>query len=219
MGGRSVIVRAAIGRPRFLAAALAVAAGFAILPAGMGAALRPVIAWNLGIIVYLAGTWWMMLRADDAAIRSRARAYDIGQWVILGLMLAGVAASTTALVDFLGVRPRGSAGVVDLALVAWTILATFAMIHTLFAVHYAHDYYAAPERARPLQFPGDEAPGYGDFLYFSFVVGLTAQVSDVAVRSKRLRRAVLVHGVVSFFFNTVILALAVNIAGGLIGPP
>lgn len=213
------IARTAIARPRFIAAALAVAAGFVLLPDSLGQALRPVIAWNLGMAVYLGATGWMMVRADEAAIRARARVHDIGQWAILGLMLAGVVASTAALIAFLGARPQGQNGLLDLGLVAWTILATFAMVHTLFAVHYAHDYYAAPDQAKPLQFPGDEVPRYGDFLYFSFVVGLTAQVSDVQVCSRRVRRAVLVHGVVSFFFNTVILALIVNIAGGLIGMP
>jgi len=213
------IGRLTLGRPRFLLAALAVALAFMALPHDLAEGMRPVIAWDLGMLVYLAGTWSMMFSADEAAIRARARAHDIGQWVILGLMFFGIVASMAALVDFLRLAQKSLSvgGGLDLALAVWTMLSTFAMFHTLFAVHYAHDYYAAPDDAPPLDFPGDDAPDYGDFLYFSFVVGLTAQVSDVVVRSKRLRRAVLAHGVVSFFFNTVILALMVNIAAGLLG--
>lgn len=214
----SHIGRLTLGRPRFALAGLVVGLAFLLLPHDLVEGARPVIAWDLGMLVYLAGTWSMMATADEAAIRARARSYDIGQWVIVLLMLTGVAASMTALIEFLGkTRAAGPAGSLELILAAWTMLSTFAMFHTLFAVHYAHDYYAAPDGRPPLDFPGDEPPDYGDFLYFSFVVGLTAQVSDVAIRSRRLRRAALVHGVVSFFFNTVILALVVNIGAGLLG--
>jgi uncharacterized membrane protein len=95
------------------------------------------------------------------------------------------------------------------------------LVHTLFAVHYAHGYYGdAPRDGRGgiaggLAFPGGAEPDYWDFLYFSFVIGMTSQVSDVQTTSPWMRRLCLAHGIVSFFFNTVILALTVNSAAGL----
>jgi uncharacterized membrane protein len=104
-----------------------------------------------------------------------------------------------------------------LALAAIMILLSWAFTHTIFAFHYAHEYYS--ERAHKdggLNFPGDEPPDYWDFVYFSFVVGMTSQVSDVAVTSSALRRLVAALGAVSFIFNATLLALTVNIAAGAI---
>ncbi|PWR20472.1 DUF1345 domain-containing protein [Zavarzinia compransoris] len=214
---RRLLHRLTLGRPRFAAAALVVAGAFLGLPAGMDASLRPVIAWDLGLAAYLAATWAMMLRSDEAALRRRARRQDVGQWLIIALALAGAAATMAALIGFLR-ESSGGHGSLGLALVFWTILSAFAMIHTLFAVHYAHAYFAAPHDRPPLIFPGGEVPDYGDFLYFAFVLGVAAQVSDVAVADRRLRRGVLLHGVAAFLFNTVVLALVVNIAASLLQP-
>jgi len=93
--------------------------------------------------------------------------------------------------------------------------AAWALIHTAFALHYAHTYYRAPAGvpgSAPLQFPGAGDPGYVDFLYFAFVIGSTAQTADVGITSARMRRLAMMHGVIAFFFNTTLLALAVNAA-------
>ncbi len=94
------------------------------------------------------------------------------------------------------------------------------MTHTTFAFRYAHEYYEAPAGAEKvdggLQFPGEEQPDYLDFLYFSMVLGMTFQVSDVQITSRKFRRLATVHGLLSFLFNTIILALTVNIAAGLL---
>jgi len=216
---RASIAKYTLGRPRFVLSGLAVAAAFALLPRGLPAGLRPVIAWDIGSVLYLAATWSMMARSDQAAIRGRARRHDVRQWAILGLAVLGLVAAMAALIDLIRAmhQDAGRGGTLDLALVLGSIVSTFAMIHTLFAVHYAHAYYGAPSSLPPLGFPATQAPGYDDFLYFSFVVGMTAQVSDVVVNSSHLRRAVLLQGVVAFFFNSVILALMVNIAAGMIG--
>jgi uncharacterized membrane protein len=84
----------------------------------------------------------------------------------------------------------------------------------IFAMHYAHVFYEQPEGG--LIFPGEGEPDYWDFLYYSIVIGMTCQVSDVQVATPELRRLTQVHGVLSFFFNTVILALAVGVAAGLL---
>ncbi|PWR18126.1 DUF1345 domain-containing protein [Zavarzinia aquatilis] len=216
---RSRLSRLTLGRPRFLLAGFVVGVGFLLLPQDLPEGLRPVVAWNSGLFVYLVATGAMMVRATEADIRRRARIHDVRQWVIVLLALIGTGAIVAALVDFLRVARigQGAGSLIDFALVFWTILSTFIMLHMLFAVHYAHAYYAAVSSDPPLAFPGGEKPDYFDFLYFSVVVGLTAQVSDVVVNSRRLRRTVLVHGIIAFFFNTLILALMVNIAAGLVG--
>jgi uncharacterized membrane protein len=100
------------------------------------------------------------------------------------------------------------------------LLLSWLLIHTLFAFHYARRYYsphvASPELRRGLKFPGDKEPDYLDFAYYSFVVGMTSQVSDVCVMTRHMRRLTLVHGVLSFIFNIAILAMSINIIGGAI---
>ncbi|MBL9056605.1 MAG: DUF1345 domain-containing protein, partial [Rhodobacteraceae bacterium] len=86
-----------------------------------------------------------------------------------------------------------------------------AMVHTLASFRYAHLHYA-PDESCQLDFPGQEPPNLWDFLYFGFTIGMTAQTSDVVVATARMRRVVLLHAVAAFFYNTVILALAVNAA-------
>ena len=99
-----------------------------------------------------------------------------------------------------------------------TILLSWSFVHTIFSFHYAHEYYGERRDGKigGLKFPGDTKPDYWDFLYFSLVVGMTSQVSDVAVTSKIIRRMVAIHGVLSFFFNVTVLALTVNIVSNLL---
>jgi uncharacterized membrane protein len=107
--------------------------------------------------------------------------------------------------------------------VIFTIVVSWAFIHTMFAMHYAHDYYMdadlsvpSPSESQRLIFPGGEMPKYGDFLYFSFTIGMTFQVSDVQIADAEMRRVALLHGVTSFLYSTGILALAINLVAGLI---
>ena len=111
-----------------------------------------------------------------------------------------------------------------IGLAALTIMSSFTFIHIMFMLHYAHEFYSEWKRdpAKPkgerggLMFPGEDMPGYLDFMYFSFVIGVASQTADVATCSKDMRMIVLIHGIVSFFFNTTVLALTINIAAGLI---
>jgi uncharacterized membrane protein len=110
--------------------------------------------------------------------------------------------------------------VLRIVLASLSMLASWTLTHTMFALYYAHHYYGTGDADHAdrggLQFPGEPTPDYWDFFYFSFVIGMTCQVSDVQVGSRPMRRLVLIHGVLSFFFNAVILALAVNfLASGL----
>lgn len=98
-----------------------------------------------------------------------------------------------------------------------TIVLSWTFIHLVFAFHYAHEYYGSDDKQTPcLVFPGAEKPRYWDFIYFSFVIGMTAQVSDVTTATTEARTLVLTHSIVSFFFNTAILALGVNLAASLV---
>jgi uncharacterized membrane protein len=208
-------------RPRFYIA-LAVGIAAALLsPGALGAMERAVIGWDTGISLYLILISTMAARATPESMHRRAALEDQARWAFLTLMAAAAFFSMFALLGILH-QVRGASGLLaaELASLAGsTILLSWAFVHTAFAVHYAHDYYADLAASLPpgLRFPGDSGdPNYGDFLYFSFVVGMTCQVSDVLVTAQAWRRLVLAHGIVSFLFNTVVLALSINLLAGLL---
>jgi uncharacterized membrane protein len=174
---------------------------------------RLLTAWNAGAWYFLATTLSMMWRANDATRRRNAIDQDPGGWGILAVIVAATAASLVAIVvELTDMRARGTVSFVPLCAVGLTILASFAFVHTAFALHYAHEHERAAADSLPgLRFPG-ESPDYFDFLYFAFVIGVAAQTADVVIESRALRRLALVHGVFAFFFNTSVLALAINTA-------
>jgi uncharacterized membrane protein len=208
-------------RPRFYVAIAAGAAGGLLSPGALGAMERAVIGWDTGIALYLILIFAMATRATPESMHRRAALEDQARWVFLTLMAGAAFFSMFALLGILH-RVRDASGLeaAELAAVAGsTILLSWAFAHTAFAVHYAHDYYAGLAASLPpgLRFPGDHGdPNYWDFLYFSFVVGMTCQVSDVLVMSQAWRRLVLAHGIVAFLFNTVVLALTINLLAGLL---
>lgn len=165
--------------------------------------------------IYLGSSVRKVLRITPARIREQAAWPDEGIAVIVLLTLLAAGLSFASLFSFLGEPdvPRP----LHLAVSLLTIPLGWTTLHTIMAFHYAHLFYSPRPSGRDaggLIFPGTEEPGAWDFLYYSFVVGMTAQVSDVQVAGEGMRRATLAHGIVSFFFNTVIVALAVNIAVG-----
>jgi uncharacterized membrane protein len=210
------------GRPRFLvAAAVGIIAAFAI-PGIANPSLRAVIGWDIGAAVFLGLLLTMMMGATPAVMRRRALQEDEARWAFLALM-AG--AAFFSLFAILGIMPEAKkaggwvmAGLSVLGAV--TILLSWLVAHCVFAVHYAHEYfYEIEQREAPgLDFPGvadDRGElDYWDFCYFAFVIGMTAQVSDVQVRTRHWRRMVLVHGIVSFLFNAAILGLSINLLAG-----
>jgi uncharacterized membrane protein len=156
-----------------------------------------------------------MARCDFTHIRQSAVLQDDGRFLMLMVTALGAFASIAAIVFELGPDHRNAQ---SLALATGTIALTWAAVHTTFALHYAHDYYRG-KKPGGLQFPsGDEHQNadYWDFVYFSFVIGMTSQVSDVAIVSKSMRRTAAAHGIVSFVFNAALLALTVNIAASAI---
>ena len=177
-------------------------------------ATRLLVGWDIYVGLYLALVAHLMAGADIERIRARAAVEDEGQFAILMLTVVASLASLGAIFSELGIGAgRRPAHVV---LAALTILLSWAFIHTIFALHYAHEFYDE-DIGGGLAFPGGETePDYWDFVYFSFVIGMTSQVSDVGVTHKEIRRTVAAHGVVSFVFNAALLALTVNIAASAI---
>jgi uncharacterized membrane protein len=210
-------------RPRLLISAAIGGAAYLLAPSYLRAPLRAIAAWDLAVICYLAMALHMFLRSDLAQIRRRAAAQDENAWVILLLTSAAAMFSLLAIVLVLRGAKELTPGEVALhfGLAAGTILCSWLLVHLMFALHYAHGYYQreagdGSASGPGLQFPGEDPPDYWDFCYFSFVIGMTCQVSDVEVADRRLRRLTLAHGVLAFFFNTIILALSINIAAGLL---
>jgi uncharacterized membrane protein len=200
-------------RPRLVLSAGLGVAIIALIPGQHSLASRMLIGWDVGVFVYLLGTFAAIAGADVIRIRRQAALEDEGQIAILTLTATAALASLGAIVFELVSAGEAGRDLLHLGLVLATIALSWAFIHTIFAMHYAHEFYAQGRRpGGGLTFPGDSEPDYWDFLYFSLVIGMTSQVSDVAVTAKSIRRIVAAHGVVSFVFNTTLLALAVNMA-------
>jgi len=179
--------------------------------------LPPLIGGEAFFVIYLALMARFAIRITPEGLRRRAAVEDEGIPIIILLALAAVVQSLAAIFALLARAGRPDAS--DLALAIASVPLGWLTLHTIVAFHYAHLFYATKgEDARDaggLDFPGTKEPGAWDFLYFSFVVGMTAQVSDVTVHAAGMRRLVLGHSIVSFFYNTVLLALAVNVAVAL----
>lgn len=183
-------------------------------------AARLLIGWDVGVALYLALTYPMMVRTDVADIRKRAAEEDEGGFAILLLTIIATAASFIAIVFELGAAKEtaGSDALGHVLVAMTTIVLSWLFVHTIFSLHYAHEYYGERSDGKigGLKFPGNSDPDYRDFLYFSLVIGMTSQVSDVAITSKAIRRVAATHGVLAFFFNLTVLALTVNMVSNLI---
>jgi uncharacterized membrane protein len=205
-------------QPRFFSATLVGVLLWFLTPMGWRHSTRLLIAWDGATGLYLISALVMMARSNIETIRKRAALQDEGQLVILGL------ATITALISLGGVvvemaaakSLKGDGGWQHIALAGITVLLSWTFTHTIFAIHYAHEYYDGTDDgvAGGLEFPGDEHPDYWDFAYYAFVIGTACATADVNVTSKGLRRITALHCAFSFFFNTTILALTVNIGAG-----
>jgi uncharacterized membrane protein len=208
-------VRIVYARPRtFIAIVIGVFA-FLVSPDSLRPVTRLLLGWDVFAALYLMLAFAMMARCDVSHIRQSAVLQDDGRFLMLMVTALGAFASIAAIVFELGPDHRDGAA---LTLAIATIALSWTAVHTTFALHYAHDYYRG-KKAGGLQFPsGDEHhdADYWDFVYFSFVIGMTAQVSDVGITDKMIRRLATAHGVISFVFNTALVALMVNIAASAI---
>jgi len=207
--------RVVYGRPRTFIAILIGIVAFFLLPGSLRLVTRLLMSWDIFIAMYLLLVYTMVLRSGLPHIRRNAVLQDDGRFLILLVTALGAFASLAAIVSELGEAHRNPP---ELIFATLTIALSWVAVHTTFALHYAHDYYRG---AKPggLQFPsGDEHDhaDYWDFVYFSFVIGMTAQVSDVGITDKTIRRTATAHGIISFIYNTALVALMVNIAASAI---
>ena len=186
--------------------------------------VRLAFSWDVGVIAFLAMTWRVVQICPADRMQETVLTNDQGRGGVLFLVLLSVAASVASIFFLLHKTAQSDAGppLIEVALAVLTIVCSWVLTHVMFALHYAHRFYRddpdTPEKDATggLRFPGDGLPHYWDFLYFSFVIGMTSQVSDVQVTSRPMRHLVLWHGVLSFAFYTVVLALSINIVAGLI---
>ncbi|RFB90266.1 hypothetical protein B5K11_19600 [Rhizobium leguminosarum bv. trifolii] len=174
--------------------------------------------WNVSAGVFVALSWRKMLRATVESIRKRSADLDFSDTVLLSLSIGAALASIAGIgIELHSIKEATP----DVALAragaaVLTILISWIFLHTLFTIHYAHYFYGGADEGG-LKFPdGIEEPGYWDFLYFSFTIGVAAQTADIAVSSTSMRKLTLLHAVLSFLFNTTILALAINVGASLL---
>ena len=216
---QSRILRILVARRRLL---VSVAAGLIllfVLPTSFRTATRYLLAWDLTSAIYVGAAFWMIARSTIETCHARAALYDESDWVIVTLVVASSAASFVAIFAELGAIKSGHAPpVISLMVTGTTVALSWTFTHVVFTLHYANLYYRPRGEGTPggLDFGGKRPPDYHDFLYYSFVIGCTAQTADVNTVSPAMRRTTLVHGVIAFAFNTAILALAINIGASLL---
>ena len=207
-----------VGAMQRLAASLGAALlAFLVEPGSASWHARVVASWDMAVVTYLGFAWVLVSASDAKATRDHVLSQDLRGYLIFLFVVGASCASIVALGFAVGpIRdlPFWSR--------AWHLLLTVAalvlswlLIHTVFAFHYAHRFYAGPHsrssETPSLQFPGGREPDFMDFMYYAFVVGMTSQVADVGVASKSMRRLTMVHGVIAFVFNIAVLALSINI--------
>jgi uncharacterized membrane protein len=202
------------GRPWTILSLLIFLAAMALLlHAGVRPANAVLLGFDLAALVFLGVFARLFNRASPSHMRSQARALDTGRWGVLwgGVLLSAVVLA--ALGNELHAAKGG--GLLELAVGVLSVVLSWLFLNVMFAVHYAHGYYGDfGKKHAGLEFPDTPEPDYWDFAYFSIVVGMTFQVSDVQITSKYLRRVVLLHSVIAFFFNVFIIAITVNIVAG-----
>ncbi|HEU4669169.1 MAG TPA: DUF1345 domain-containing protein [Dyella sp.] len=213
-GGRWRPLQSLRVRPRLsLAFAAFVLSSGVLLAGGMQLAPALLLGFDIGALVFLGGMLAMFNGATIKGMRHQARLQDAGRWGILWSAIAVTAVVMVALATELHAARSGGWPVLSMA--GSCIVLAWLFINVMFALHYAHGFYGdygTPHQG--LEFPGKEEPDYWDFAYFSIVIGMTFQVSDVQITSRELRRMVLLHSVIAFFFNVFIIAVTVNIVAG-----
>lgn len=202
-------------RPRMLISlAIFVLVGMALVAIKLPLATAVLLGFDLAAIFFLGMLAHLFNHASPTHMRRQARVQDTGRW---GTLWSGVLLSAVVLVA-LGNElhaSKGGVGLVELAVAVLSIVLSWLFLNTMFAIHYAHGFYGDfGEQHAGLDFPKTPHPDYWDFAYFSIVIGMTFQVSDVQITSNYLRRVALLHSVIAFFFNVFIIAITVNIVAG-----
>jgi len=216
------ITRHSRAQMRFLVAFVVGVAVFFFVPI-QDLVPRILAGWNAGGWLYLLLVAIKMAHAEIEGIKRQSTLERESRIVVLVVVIFGSIFTMLALfAQLMAIKSEhGMDRTLSIALSVSTIFLSWLLIHTVFALYYAHEFHSegsggANGGGGGLRFPDDSTPDYLDFLYFSFVVGTTAQTSDVEVTSRAMRRVVMLHGILSFFFNTAVIALAVNLAAQLV---
>jgi uncharacterized membrane protein len=222
MGLVATVQGAVTGRKRLFIAAALGAVIFFSLPSTLTPPTRAIIAWDAFVTIFLSLIFHLFTVQSPEHMPADAIAQEEGEWTIFWITIGAVTASFAAIIyEFSSSKELApSVRGLHVGLVAFTLFASWLMTHVVFALRYAHEFYeTAPGRqgmAGGLQFPDDDDPDYWDFAYFALVLGMTFQVSDVQITARTLRRLATIHGLLGFLFNTVVIALTVNIAASLL---
>jgi len=206
---------------RFLIALIVAIAAFFITRSSQTTPSAILMVWVAFAFTVIVMDWIIILTSHPQDVRKNAKLQDSNRTFIFLFVIASSIMSLGAIV-FLLISAKGKSGegvAFPVILALASVLVSWWLVHTLFTLRYAHLYYEPEHAQKPvggLEFPGDEKePDYLDFVYFSFVIGMTFQVSDVEISSKRIRRLALFHALIAFAFNTAIVALSINIIAGL----
>jgi uncharacterized membrane protein len=198
-------------RPRLLSASVIGSTTFTLMQLWMPVTRSLLIAFNVGVLAYLTLMVYMFSKATTSSMRNRAQIQEEGKWTVLCASLFVAVAVLGALSSDLHAAKVKS--VADIALASSTIFFSWAFVAFTFSQHYAHAFYTTPDQ---LEFPKTPLPDYWDFLYFSTVLSMCCQTSDVLVTASNMRRIVLLQSVLSFFFNVIIISITVNVVAGVL---
>ncbi len=199
----------------FLAALLC---WYFIFKGSMAVIFSFICAWCIFAFLFLISAWLIIFHRKISEIKERAQSDDVSKLLIIIItVISSLASIVTILLLVFSSNIMGRREVLTIVVCFFSIILSWLMVHTALAFHYANLYYHNEKfKQKPgLQFPEDDDPDYVDFAYFSIVIGMTFQVSDVVINDKKMRRLVLLHSVVSFILNTFLVALTVNFIAGL----
>lgn len=182
---------------------------------------RAIVGYDFGTIVYLFWSFYLMYKSTTKQIRERALEQDDGKAFVLIFTVISLIFATSAIFAELGSvkHLQGAEKYGSFVLALTTIMASWFFTATIFALHYAHDYYFQVQHGKDgglVFLPADADPAYWDFMYFSLTIAATAQTADVTLSSTKMRKTCTLHSILAFFFNTSLLALAINMAAGLL---
>ncbi|MBL8266131.1 DUF1345 domain-containing protein [Steroidobacter sp.] len=212
--------------PRFIArhSRLLISTGvacllFLVLPAHWATITRVLVSWNVGVLLFLILVFQLMTGMNAKQISAHYRDEDptAPAILIISVMAAILAmASIVALLATLNQLDQTEKSL-HVALAAFTVIDAWILIPTMFTMHYADMFYGARPDARPLRFPDTDMPAFWDFMYFSFTIAAACQTADVSTTPGAIRKVLIAHSILSFFFNAAILGFAINVTAGLIG--
>lgn len=192
---------------------------FLVLPADWAAITRVLVSWNVGVLMFLALVFWLMTGLSAVQISDRYQDEDPTAPVILIISVIAAILAMVSIVAFLSMLDQLSQAEKSLhvVLAAFTVIDAWVLIPVMFTMHYADMFYSAQPDARPLCFPDTKMPEFWDFTYFSFTIATACQTADVSTAPGTIRKVLIAHTVLSFFFNAAILGFAINVTAGLTG--